>query len=327
MSRTLLTSNGSRLRSCPMASCQNTSPRSSVNSIDFDLQEQIPTSFATCRAVRGASPVSMAIEWSESFRAWMTVSESARVLQAKAMKPTNRRLLSTKDRDCTSAPGLHSLDANASTRMPCSAMAWYVASNQWGSDPGSRRLRTASGDPLTKHFMPSATVREGSLTSQTTDMRWSWDEKWCRCRMRTARGTCAALSCAAFNESVMCPSCLTASCFAGPSAMTPICSFRTWIARSLASQFPGREVFSLGSYRHSIPLRAANSMGSPTRPALGTLTRAWQAPSTVATSHEASFTGSIGWGSCGLVGDPGVSWCPLVSMREWSWLTTPTGIS
>mmetsp|Transcript_67444 Transcript_67444/g.119581 ORF Transcript_67444/g.119581 Transcript_67444/m.119581 type:complete len:331 (-) Transcript_67444:2557-3549(-) len=121
---TFAASKGSDLRSVPTASTHRTSPASSVRSIAGRSVVQMPTSLATWSAVRGASPVSMATRWSERMRDEMTVSESARVLHAKAMKPSNCRSLSTQSREAASPPPAgHHFDARASTRMPSSAMA------------------------------------------------------------------------------------------------------------------------------------------------------------------------------------------------------------
>ena len=52
---------------------------------------QMRVSWATCSAVSGASPVSIETLCADSVSAWMTVGESARVLHAKAMKPSKVR--------------------------------------------------------------------------------------------------------------------------------------------------------------------------------------------------------------------------------------------
>mmetsp|Transcript_2573 Transcript_2573/g.8523 ORF Transcript_2573/g.8523 Transcript_2573/m.8523 type:complete len:218 (-) Transcript_2573:2181-2834(-) len=78
---------------------------------------------ATCSAVRGASPVTMATACADDVSASMTTRESARVLHSKATKPAKSRSRSSSARDMSPwrSSARSGRDASASTRMPCSA--------------------------------------------------------------------------------------------------------------------------------------------------------------------------------------------------------------
>mmetsp|Transcript_25973 Transcript_25973/g.60815 ORF Transcript_25973/g.60815 Transcript_25973/m.60815 type:complete len:263 (-) Transcript_25973:2661-3449(-) len=134
-----------------------------------------PQPRATCRAVRAASPVTMATWWLDSLRARITTGESARVLHVNAMKPPKLRSASTQLRlssFLTSYPLGHRLYARASTRMPSSAMALYDASYHAGTLPVASSFRTASGEPLTRQYLPELTAPSPfACTSTTTLMR------------------------------------------------------------------------------------------------------------------------------------------------------------
>ena len=130
---------------------------------------------ATCSAVRGASPVTMATRCADCASAVTTTRESARVLHSKAARPHSSRSRSTSSRRSTSPSQRR--DASARTRSPRSARPTYAGSNHAGAC--RRSAPTASGEPLTSAVATPS-------TSATTDMRWSADEKWKRRRMRAA---------------------------------------------------------------------------------------------------------------------------------------------
>ena len=71
---------------------------------------------ATCKAVSGASPVTMATACPAVFSASMTNVESAQIWHSNAMKPTNRRSLSTSSRDSLEASALASSCRSASAK-------------------------------------------------------------------------------------------------------------------------------------------------------------------------------------------------------------------
>mmetsp|Transcript_57430 Transcript_57430/g.150815 ORF Transcript_57430/g.150815 Transcript_57430/m.150815 type:complete len:391 (+) Transcript_57430:1513-2685(+) len=130
--RTVAASKGSTVSSEPPTARTQRGPASpshvsSSSGLSAAVGAQMATSRATCRAVSGASPVSMPIEWAESSKARTTAAESARVLHAKAIKPAKVRSVSTCSRGRAAAAASLShagsgLEASARTRMPRSAI-------------------------------------------------------------------------------------------------------------------------------------------------------------------------------------------------------------
>ena len=95
----------------------------------------MPTSFATCSAVSGESPVAIITECALALSACTTSAVSTRVAHANARNPSKIKSRSISARVCflasrtrADSPSPSGLCASAITRMPSSASARYAAS-------------------------------------------------------------------------------------------------------------------------------------------------------------------------------------------------------
>mmetsp|Transcript_3236 Transcript_3236/g.9930 ORF Transcript_3236/g.9930 Transcript_3236/m.9930 type:complete len:309 (-) Transcript_3236:1078-2004(-) len=209
-------------------------------------------------------------------RAVTTTHESARVLHSKATRPASSNLDSASPRTSTDDASPRTLYASARTRSPRSANFTYVGSNHAGGV--FNNAPTASGEPLTNETGVAAP--SAPLTSATTAIRWSADEKWKRLKMRTVLG---------LNGS--------GARFRPPSIFFPESRFFSG----------GVAVAVAASYVQPSADTAFSSISSPTNLAPSSppsATNAWHAASTTAAAAGASATSassrgaaSSGWAS------------------------------
>mmetsp|Transcript_62322 Transcript_62322/g.190447 ORF Transcript_62322/g.190447 Transcript_62322/m.190447 type:complete len:567 (+) Transcript_62322:848-2548(+) len=229
--------------SCPV------SPFSCRTNASVEGNSQIPTSWATLNAVRGASPVSITALCLESWSALITSMESFRVSHLKEMKPAKVISLSLASRGfcaqalASAALASKRLKARARTRWPFSAMARYVASYHSGFD--DTNLPIASGEPLVKQYAPEAAAPVFELILQIVLIRCSSEEKWKRCSMHTCNFLASCFSCLicfSVSSSFFCNSAFSFLSASTSSFSVAINSFCEAAKSSLLLHGPGEAV-------------------------------------------------------------------------------------